>query len=205
MPGGAAGVPDSVREGANGRTKKRAADPHSPQHVFFSGGNDSDSSGPPKETATTATAPVPANHLYERAIQVALSASAHVGHLRLDFIDATRGSNPEPEPKLNSSSPYVFIQATRKGWSGTIEIDPEAREISGSNPQLQDYLLGPDRTDSFRGYFVSRFSEPFSSYGVAYGSDCRNGERSGEGEDLGAYARFQSDARRVEVRTGVSS
>ena len=189
VPGGAGGVPDSVREGANGRYRKRDMaqdDGQQQQRVLGNGA----SVGPTVPMANVSSS-------YERAIRVALSASAHVGHLRLDFVENV-------EEALAGAAPYVFIQATRKGWTGALAIDPDSREISGHNPQLQDYLLGPDRTDSFAGYFVSRFSEPFASYGVAYGDDRHDGETQGEGENLGAYVRFNKNVTRVEVRTGVS-
>jgi putative alpha-1,2-mannosidase len=98
----------------------------------------------------------------------------------------------------------VFLQATRQNWTGEVFISPERREISGSNPQRQDYKLGPSRGPKFRGYFVSRFSEPFESYGVAHGGHVQKGVEHGEGELLGAYATFASGTKRVEVRTGVS-
>ncbi|KAI0449968.1 glycosyl hydrolase family 92-domain-containing protein [Xylaria acuta] len=136
---------------------------------------------------------------YKRSIRVALSALAHTGHLRLDYEDA-RSKDPGGVPK----DPYVFIQTTRQNWTGRIEIDPERREISGSNPQRQDYRLGPDKPASFSGYFVSRFSEPFKSYGTTSGRNISERTRSASGGDLGAYVRFSPTATQVEIRTGVS-
>ncbi|KAI0427199.1 glycoside hydrolase family 92 protein [Xylaria sp. FL1042] len=162
VPGGAGGVPDDVRDGVNGRTRKR-----------------SDEGG-----------------AYKRAIRVAMSSSAHTGHLRLDYEDTCSSST--------SMNPYVIIQATRQNWTGHIEIDLERREISGSNPQRQDYRLGPDKPMTFRGYFVSRFSEPFISYGTTFGRKISAGSRNSSGENLGAFVRFNPNTTRVEVRTGVS-
>ncbi|KAI1739498.1 glycoside hydrolase family 92 protein [Xylaria scruposa] len=136
---------------------------------------------------------------YNRSIQVAMSALAHTSHLRIDYQDAC-SKIPDSTPK----DPYVFIQTTRQNWTGHIEIDPQRREISGSNPQRQDYRLGPDKPASFRGYFVSRFSEPFKSYGTTSGRNISEGTRTASGEDLGAYVRFDSKTTRVEVRTGIS-
>ncbi|KAI0532848.1 glycoside hydrolase family 92 protein [Xylaria digitata] len=136
---------------------------------------------------------------YARSIRVAMSALAHTSHLRLDY-EKTR-------PRVAGSavqSPYVFIQMTRQNWTGHIVIDPERQEISGSNPQRQDYRLGPDRPLTFSGYFVSRFSEPFASYGTASGRNITEGNRNSQGENLGAYVRFKPETTRVEVRTGIS-
>ncbi|KAI0126089.1 glycoside hydrolase family 92 protein [Xylariales sp. AK1849] len=135
---------------------------------------------------------------YRRYIRVAMSATAHVGHLRLSFETSSEvrdGKHPEP---------YVFIQASRKDWTGQVHIDPQRREISGSNPQRQDYRLGPDRPDSFRGYFVARFSEPFTSYGTANGANISEGANSASGGSTGAYVKFSSNTARVEVRTSIS-
>ncbi|KAI1826441.1 glycoside hydrolase family 92 protein [Xylaria intraflava] len=134
-----------------------------------------------------------------RSIQVAMSALAHTGHLRLDYRDASPISIGGAH-----QDPYVFIQTTRQNWTGHIDIDPESREISGSNPQRQDYQLGPDRPATFSGYFVSRFSEPFTTYGTTSGRDIHQGARNGSGENLGAYVRFGPETTRVEVRTGIS-
>ncbi|KAI1126208.1 glycoside hydrolase family 92 protein [Nemania abortiva] len=165
VPGGAGGVPDDVREGVNGRTRKRSAGLK------------------PRG----------------RSIRVAMSALAHTGHLRFSYEDACSSvSSSGPE------SPYVFIQATRQNWTGHIEIDSENREISGSNPQRQDYKLGPDTPASFNGYFVARFSEPFTSYGTTSGRNISESSQASSGESLGAYVRFSPETTQVEVRTGIS-
>ncbi|KAI0161891.1 glycoside hydrolase family 92 protein [Hypoxylon sp. FL1284] len=163
VPGGAGSASDEVRNGANGRTRKRSV----------TVGN------------------------FTRQVQVAMSASAHTSHLRFDF----QASESQPE---ESVQPYVSIQITRQNWTGQVQIDPEKREISGSNPQRQEYRLGPDKAESFRGYFVSRFSEPFASYGASLGGNISEGSTSASGELLSAYVKFHHDTSRVQVRTGVS-
>ncbi|KAJ4854881.1 glycosyl hydrolase family 92 domain-containing protein [Trichoderma breve] len=125
-------------------------------------------------------------------VQVAMSASAHVGHLRVDFQDT------------QARQPYFTIQASRLNWTGHVEIDPETQEVSGSNSQRQEYLLGPDKPESFRLYFVSRFSEPFTSYGVSRAEKLYEGEKYIEDKFVGAYVTFDKSVKRVEVRTGVS-
>ncbi|KAI1775477.1 glycoside hydrolase family 92 protein [Hypoxylon cercidicola] len=164
VPGGAGSASDDVRNGANGRVRKRSA---------------------------------PVGN-FTRQVQVAMSASAHTSHLRFDF-EETEDSQSE-----ELVQPYVSIQVTRQNWTGQVQIDPKENEISGSNPQRQDYRLGPDKPASFRGYFVSRFSEPFASYGTSLGGNISEGTTSASGELLGAYVKFHENTSRVEVRTAVS-
>ncbi|OTB00523.1 glycoside hydrolase family 92 protein [Hypoxylon sp. CI-4A] len=165
VPGGAGSASDDVRNGANGRVRKRSS--------------------------TIA-------ENYTHQVQVAMSASAHTGHLRFDFEDTSNGLNDK------SVQPYILIQVTRQNWTGQVQVDPEKGEISGSNPQRQDYRLGPDKPASFSGYFISRFSQPFSSYGISLGGNISDGTLSASGELLGAYVKFSEGTKRVEVRTAVS-
>ncbi|CAG7944319.1 unnamed protein product [Penicillium salamii] len=136
---------------------------------------------------------------YERSIRIAMSADTHVGHLRFDFEGPADDSR-----SLRGEEPWVFIQASRRNWTGEVHIDPRAREIYGDNTERQDYLLGPDKAASFKGYFVSRFSECFTEYGVTNGSSVMKNEAQRHGNFTGAYVKFKNATSRVEVRTGVS-
>ncbi|KAI9903797.1 hypothetical protein N3K66_000326 [Trichothecium roseum] len=176
-PGGESSPPETVMEGANGRILKR--DLGLDNGLLMHASNDS-------------------NADYDKAIRVAMSASAHAGHIRFHFEkNNKKGGVPKSEP-------WVHLQASRLNWTGHVHIDPKRNEVSGSNTQRQDWALGPDRAESFRGYFVSRFSEPFISYGVSKGGELENGTASIDGKDVGGYVKFRSSVRRVEVRTGVS-
>ena len=130
-----------------------------------------------------------------------MTATSHVGHLRIDFPQKSTSPNEETDPDFD---PYIFLQATRANWTGNLEINPSIQEISGSNSQRQDYALGPSRAPSFKAYFVSRFSVPFVSHGIAQGGDLRSNSSSVNGTDIGAWVKFDSSISRVEVRTGVS-
>lgn len=181
VPGGAGDVPDLVKQGANGRTRRSIGD---------SGPSQGQLQQEERERAVYA-----GNHVYSKpgsgsTINVAQTATSHVGFLRLDF---------ETSDEL-----YVFIQATRQNWTGQVSVDPSTREISGYNPQRQDYKLGPLHAPGFKGYFVARFSEPFEAYGVAQAGEKYEAAKTGTGELLGAYATFKKGTKRVEVRTGVS-
>ena len=172
VPGGAQPVPEDVSEGANGRTRRAIPVEAEPTNV-------------PKARSLKEQTDSPG------AIDASLTATSHVGYLRLRFENTVE-------------EPYVFIQATRQNWTGDISIDAASREISGSNPQRQDYALGPLRAPRFRGYFVSRFSHPFNSYGTTTGATLNPGSIEGSGEHLGAYVKFGRGCDTVEVRTGVS-
>ncbi|KAK3721982.1 hypothetical protein LTR37_002798 [Vermiconidia calcicola] len=124
-------------------------------------------------------------------IHVDMTATSHVGYLSFTFPDS-------------DEEPYIFMQATRQNWTGDITIDSAKQEVSGSNPQRQDYALGPLQAPGFRGYFVSQFSHSFSSYGIASGGELRKSATRSSGEHLGAYVTFDTGANLIEVRTGVS-
>lgn len=178
-PGGAGGVPDSVSEGAGGQVRRDLGSiPVLGEHVM--------------ERESWAVNACPAG--YKHIIKAAVSASSHVGHLRVDFQDV------HGDRKM----PYFTIQASRLNWTGHVEIDAERQEVSSSNSQRQDWALGPDNPQSFRGYFVSRFSEPFTKYGTTKGGNVTHGSTDLEGKDVGAYVAFDKNVERVEVRTGVS-
>lgn len=131
-------------------------------------------------------------------VKVALSADSHVGHLRFDF---AQGSKIPESQKLQ---PWVFVEVSRRNWTGDVHIDAGRREIYGYNTERQDYLLGPNRASSFKGYFVSRFSEPFVEIGVSNGNQIIKHAHQRHGNFTGAYVKFQRDVSRLEVRTGVS-
>ncbi|KAH8101481.1 glycoside hydrolase family 92 protein [Cristinia sonorae] len=132
------------------------------------------------------------------------SASSRVGHLRFTFD--------------NVQSPYIILEATRASVMGSdnpknvtypvgeITIDPTTREISGRNPERQDFIIGPNPAPGFAGYFVARFSEPFSSWGLvsnANGTITAN-QKAGKGPSLSGYAKFHEGVKQVTVRVGVS-
>ncbi|EPQ59845.1 glycoside hydrolase family 92 protein [Gloeophyllum trabeum ATCC 11539] len=132
------------------------------------------------------------------------SATSRVGHLRFTF--------------ENTDTPYVLIEATRASVmgsadpsnvtypSGSVSIDPSAREICGRNPERQDFIIGPNPAPSFAGYFCARFSVPFESYGTANNSDGQlfQGENERNGTQLSGYAILQRGTSMVDVRVGVS-
>jgi putative alpha-1,2-mannosidase len=186
VPGGGQDVPDEVSEGANGRVRRDEGGEMDVMEASHRPTAESDRDG--FQHGDTKSKNVD-------RIKVAMTASSHVGHLRFGF------TSRHPDP---SNEPYVFIQATRQNWTGSISIDSEAQEVYGSNPQRQDYALGPYRAPGFSGYFVSRFSRPFVSHGVTNGGKLVPNATEGTGQHLGAWVKFDPSCDEVEVRTGVS-
>ncbi|THH29573.1 hypothetical protein EUX98_g4616 [Antrodiella citrinella] len=136
------------------------------------------------------------------SIHAEQSASSRVGHLRFSFDNVT--------------SPYVLLEATRASVMGSddpqnvtypvgdIEILPVTREITGRNPERQDFIIGPNPAPNFAGYFVARFSEPFASFGIITGDTDEAGHLFASGRNLSGYAKFDKNVKQVDVRVGVS-
>ncbi|GAA4527702.1 GH92 family glycosyl hydrolase [Amycolatopsis samaneae] len=102
------------------------------------------------------------------------------------------------------SAPNFVLDATRAGITGGVAIDPARREITGYNPDRQDSKLGPFKAPRFKGYFVASFDTPFTGYGTSTGATLHEGERARTDAGLGAFVRFPSSARRVQVRIATS-
>ncbi|KAI0686232.1 glycoside hydrolase family 92 protein [Earliella scabrosa] len=130
------------------------------------------------------------------------SATSRVGHLRFTFQD--------------TGAPWVLVEATRASVMGsddptnvtyphgTIAIDPARREITGRNPERQDFIIGPSPAPSFAGYFCARFDVPFADFGTAQNGTIDEGASEGEGALLSGFARFAEGTKVVNVRVGVS-
>lgn len=140
-------------------------------------------------------------------VHVAMSASSRVGYFQFIF---KQGSLTPPSNSSDSYHPYIFLPTTRPATifhnpdtfditfpSGTVEIFPEASEICGSNTEMQDWILVPnsikEAASRFTGWYCARFDTPFSEtgYGVTQRDSETEWEQAGNGEELGAYARFQ--------------
>ena len=133
-----------------------------------------------------------------------LLAASRVGHLRFTF--------------TNTTTPYVLLEATRPSVicsadvtnitlpQGTISIDPSVREITGSNPERQDFIIAPISTPAtnWSGYFCARFDTDFEGYGVANNGTQKDGEKEGKGSMLSGYVKFGSKTKVVNVRVGTS-
>ncbi|KAI0365464.1 glycoside hydrolase family 92 protein [Pilatotrama ljubarskyi] len=130
------------------------------------------------------------------------SATSRTGHLRFTFED--------------TAPPYILVEATRASVMGSADptnvtyphgsiwIDPSRREITGQNPERQDFIIGPNPAPSFAGYFCARFDMPFHSFGVAQNGSTWGNATKGEGAMLSGFAIFAPGTKRVDVRVGVS-
>lgn len=89
---------------------------------------------------------------------------------------------------------------------GSIFINPETREISGNNPERQDFIIAPVSTPAkhWSGYFCARFDQPFASWGVSKNNTLFDGQTSGNGTLLSGYATFSPEVVEVSIRIGVS-
>lgn len=76
--------------------------------------------------------------------------------------------------------------------------------MTGRNPERQDDILGPFKAPHFAGYFVARFSAPFTSWGTATNATLHENEMARTGEQVMGYVRFAENVTQVEVRVGVS-
>ncbi|KZT23257.1 glycoside hydrolase family 92 protein [Neolentinus lepideus HHB14362 ss-1] len=137
-------------------------------------------------------------------IQAEHSATSRVGHLRFSFV--------------NTQTPYIIVEATRASVMGSADptnvtyplgsvvVNPSRQEICGSNPERQDFIIGPNPAPSFSGYFCARFSEPFKIYGTANNSNGElfPGEIKASGTQLSAYVVFEDGTETVDIRVGVS-
>ncbi|KAI0315644.1 glycosyl hydrolase family 92-domain-containing protein [Amylostereum chailletii] len=155
-----------------------------------------------EETRTPSYYRVEMDALEGGKITAEQSATSRVGHLRFTF--------------TKTQAPYVVLEATRASIigssdtsnvtypSGTIAIDPAAREITGSNPERQDFIIGPNPATNFRGYFCARFDQPFAAWGTAQNGSLHADEWTREGALLSGYAQFAPEMGTVSVRVGVS-
>ncbi|BEI84098.1 hypothetical protein CcaverHIS002_0407020 [Cutaneotrichosporon cavernicola] len=137
-------------------------------------------------------------------IEAEMAATSRVGHLRFTF---------RPE---DMAAPFVVLDASRVSAVtsnpanvslpiGHVEVDFDAREISGWNDERQDHILVSDDLPAkgFKGYFVARFSEPFAQAGISHSGELEDAH-SGDGQVLSAYVTFARGTLGVDVRVGVS-
>ncbi|KAM5537830.1 hypothetical protein V8D89_008598 [Ganoderma adspersum] len=155
------------------------------------------------ETSTASYYTVVLDAIEGGTIRAEQSATSRVGHLRFTFEE--------------TQSPYVLLEATRAQVSaflnpkvltypnGTLTIDPAAREVAGSNPERQNFIVDPNRaTTVWSAYFVARFDQDFASFGTVQNGTISEGAASGAGGLLSGFVRFKEGTKSVNVRVGVS-
>lgn len=85
---------------------------------------------------------------------------------------------------------------------GSVEIDPEAREVRGFSHFSGGYS---DRFGGMPVYFVARFDRGFAEHGVWEGEELREGGTSAAGAASGAWVSFDpSEGRTVRAEVAIS-
>ena len=106
-------------------------------------------------------------------------------------------------PQNNMSN--VYLEMTRSGIEGKVEIDAAKGEISGYNTHRMDAHLTNIALDNFKGYYVIQFSKPFATYGVTTGNTLSTNVTRVVGNNVGAFVTFATvEGETVEVRVGSS-
>jgi predicted alpha-1,2-mannosidase len=124
-------------------------------------------------------------------VRAEITATDHCGYLRFTFPPNSQAS--------------VLVEATRPKVPGLVQVNADAREITGVNSDRMDAHLGPFGLSNFKGYFVVQFREPFSASGTYEGPALHPSSASATGQNVGAYATFSTLQQRVvEVRIGTS-
>jgi predicted alpha-1,2-mannosidase len=120
-----------------------------------------------------------------------MTATDHAGYLRFTYPHAAKAS--------------VLVEATRPGIQGFVRIDASHHEIVGYNPDRMDAHLGPLALKNFKGYFVVRFKQPFVTAKVYEGVLTWPDKQQVEGNNVGAFATFDTSRDDVvEAQVGTS-
>jgi len=120
-----------------------------------------------------------------------LTATDHCAYMRFTFPEDSDGS--------------VLVEATRASVVGYASVDADRKEIVGYNPDRMDAHLSNVQLPNFKGYFVARFRRPFRSQGVYQGVLPVADRTAVTGDEVGAFAQFDTRADPVvEVQVGTS-
>jgi predicted alpha-1,2-mannosidase len=128
----------------------------------------------------------------EPSTRVELTATAHVGVHRYTF--------------PSGRAAYLLLDATSalnktKAREGRIEILPEAREVVG---EARLFGAFSQRYGGLRGFFVARFSRPFTSTRTWRDGRLEESRLRASGDDVGAVLGFGEAGGPVEVAVGLS-
>ena len=104
-----------------------------------------------------------------------------------------------------SKASHIVVTAGRsKKFESFIRLDPKNQEITGYTPDRMSEELGPP-LPNFKGYFVIRFSKPFTSFGTWEGDEIRPGRTQESGHLMGGYASFATaQGEEIKVKVGTS-
>ncbi len=128
--------------------------------------------------------------LADTSVEVELTASDHVGHLRATFPEAS-------EKTLLVDVGHFIGELTIV--DGEVSVDPVAREVSGFSWFSGGYS---GRFGGMPMYFVARFEQAFAGYGVWDDGTLFPGEVHRRGSSVGAWLDFTEP--QVHVQVGLS-
>ncbi len=107
------------------------------------------------------------------------------------------------------SDNHIFVEASRKidkqkVFDGFLKIDAEKNEITGYNSDRYSHPYGPD-LPNFKGYFVMKFSKPFSTYGTWNVNERSNNVTQIKGDHVGGYVYFDTkQGEEIQVKIATS-
>ncbi|AFL89592.1 alpha-1,2-mannosidase, putative [Terriglobus roseus DSM 18391] len=129
----------------------------------------------------------------DTGIHADVTGTERSGVMRFRFPDGAKGG-------------FVAVQENHRLGVGTVRINAAKQEITGENPIFRIYA-GSGKPTGNRGYFVVRFSRPFTVGGVWSGDSRKEGaqEQSGTKSAAGAYVSFDlAGSRDVVAQVGTS-
>jgi predicted alpha-1,2-mannosidase len=131
--------------------------------------------------------------LSDYGIRAELTGSSRSGYMQFTFPEADNA--------------YIVLNPNPRLGETFVELIPERNEIVGYNPVHRIYQ-GSGKPAGFNGYFVARFSKPFSSYGTAINEERNPNSMNVKGSKdklPSAYIRFSTKRDDViEVKIGTS-
>ncbi len=117
-------------------------------------------------------------HLDRYNIDAEITATSRAGILKFDFKDP-------------DASGITITPNSDEGY-GYVRVDIENQMVVGYNPVHRIYQ-GWGESAGFSGYFVIKFSQPFTAYGTWNGLELaeNRSEVTGDSTNVGAYVRFE--------------
>ena len=125
------------------------------------------------------------------AEKVEVTGSVRSGVMRITFPPGSAGT--------------VLVEPNVRPGEGFVEVNARQQEISGYNP-VHRFYAGTGLSAGFNGYFVARFSAPFTTHGIWCGTEIKTGSEQQKGgcSRLGAFASFAPAGSALLVKIGTS-
>ena len=142
----------------------------------------------------------------EGAIRGEIAGASRCGIFRFTFPESKEAHlivqginlNPELTDWANDYQPRL------KTLRGYVHINKAQNEITGYNPDRQSAQLGP-QLPNFKGYFIIRFSKPFTAFGTWNADSIHAAATDQFGTRMGAYVSFATAGKEVVQVTVATS